>query len=304
MKNENPIIDALARYGYFYAPESLLIDDVSGSIDKLTMGDQVVHAALQVYQETFAHQLNSLARHYHRREAHLDGEPGPATHDLLVLVPRCGVPDYAHPDEEAARFPDSCVKEITTSYRMDLAGLSADTLERLWKEADQNWANALEVDFIFQPDKYPNTNIYSAKRALGGSTLAWQVLSQGRCGDRLEGAFDNRTWNEVLFVTTCTHEHGHALGLGHVTSDRTATMYPSITNASMARRGAPNESDIKALLSLGYDRRTTPVPPPAPPDGPTPPSESFATIVPTRSIEAGKRYLIVPESAVDGGWRF
>jgi hypothetical protein len=232
---------------------------------KLTLADPVVQGAIRSYQTWFIDDLNSGCQRYHRKPATADGLIGPATADVLQL-PRCGMPDFARPGEPLpASFPDSCRNQITTSYRMSLSGLSDSQLKALWVEADQNWADVIDVGFEPRLDDYPNTNIHSSEASLGGSILADQFLSQGRCGDRLRGRFDNRVWAILLFLATCTHEHGHALGVGH-SNDSLATMYAMITQASMARRGKPNSSDIAMMLRQGYKRRTSP-PPPPPPEG-------------------------------------
>ena len=205
---------------------------------------------------------------HHGRRSIIDGDLGPATAQSLRL-PRCGHPDYLPPNaaSEEANWPEACRRNITTSYKMRLKGLSDKQLAELWQEADMHWEREFDIHFEFRPNDYPSTRIYAFEAALGGSVLADQFLANNSCSFRSRGRFDNRTWNDVLFVTTCTHEHGHALGLPHV-NDRAATMYPSITQASMSRRGKPNASDIRNMLARGYQRRTTPVPP-KPPENPT-----------------------------------
>lgn len=257
----------LFRLGHFFSPEALCFDLVTkDDLEKLSSDDPVVRAAVRSWQSWFVGDIDMLSERIHSRKSIADGETGPATNATFKL-PRCGLPDYYSPNKQAAaeeaNWPEACRRNITTSYKMSLSGLSDAKLAELWQEADMNWEKEFDIHFEFQPDNYPNTRIYSFEAALGGSVLADQFLATNDCSYRSRGRFDNRTWNDVLFVTTCTHEHGHALGLPHV-NDSAATMYPSITNTSMGRRGKPNQSDIQNMLSRGYKRRTEP---PLPPPG-------------------------------------
>lgn len=253
--------------GHFFSPEALDVDlVVEADLPKLTLSDAVVKGALESYERWFHDDAEAIKRRRGIVPADLPRE--------LLSLPRCGMPDYAHPSEarEEANWPESCRNQITTSYRMTLNPFSASQLEAIWKEADGNWEKALEVGFIFQPQNYPNTRIFAFAATLGGNVLADQYLAQNNCNVRLQGRFDTRTWSPELLVTTTTHEHGHALGLQHLQNSQ-ATMFPSITPASMSRRGAPHQSDLVAAVQLGYRLRTTP-----PPNPPTPPTDGFVRL--------------------------
>ena len=293
--NDDKLIERLDRFGYFHAPG---VCEPDRPFDELTRDSESVKQAIAVYQWVFEPDLSTLTRKYHGRAAVVDGDAGAATWDLIVNTPRCGHPDF-FPSSAAvqeARFPDSCRESITTSYKMQLRGLSDSELMELWIRADQNWADAINVSFVLKKESYPNTNIYAFEAALSGSVLADQYLSQGGCGNRLRGRFDNRTWSRALFLATCTHEHGHALGYGHVTRDRNAIMYPSIHQNGMARGGTPNESDIRAMLSLGYKRR---VGKPDKPDKPDPDGQTIHTFDVPRAGKVEVRYA---DGEPDNGW--
>lgn len=293
MNYDNPIIKKLDSYGYFDAPEVVGVYGVLSSLERQQLGlsDIAARAAVKLYMEWFAPDLNQLCAKYHDREVIIDGEAGPAFYELMQM-PRCGHPDYLPAGTEEARFPDACRERITTSYKMRLSGLSDSLLEELWIRADQNWADVLNVNFELLQSSYPQTNIYAFEAALGGSVLADQYLSQGSCNNRLRGRFDNRTWSRALFLATCTHEHGHALGLGHL-NDRSAIMYPSIHSAGMARGGTPNSSDVNAMVRLGYRRRTSP---PKPPEKPT------GKVIAEFKVTTPGVYQIRSKTDEDGGW--
>ena len=272
MIHDSQFIQLLYQFGHFWSPEALAVELVAEQeLGGLKMNDAVVQAATRSYQKYFAPELDQFTMRKaefngHSRPSIADGIAGPSTKALMEM-PRCGCSDFAHPDTEQANWPEQCRNEITTSYRMSLSGVSDAKLRELWLEADGHWEAAFNLRMPLVDD-YPNTRIFAFEANLPGSVLADQYLAQNNCSARLQGRFDSRTWNDVLLVTTITHEHGHALGLNHQ-NDPSATMYPSITNASMSRRGAPNRTDKAAMRRLGYTERTTPIPPdtPNPPDG-------------------------------------
>lgn len=275
MIGDQELIQKLVDTGHCYAPEVLALGGFPGDLSKLTLADPVVKLAVRSYQDWFKADLDRLtmrAASYggHNRAAIADGDVGDCTR-LLLTLPRCGCPDYQHPAAivEEGNWPEQCRKEITTSYRMSLSGISDSQLAALWQEADKNWSDVLDVGFQFRPQDYPRTRFHAKAERMGGSILAWHQLAVSDCSAYLAGAYDTRTWNPVLLVTTITHEHGHGLGFEH-TRDPESTMYPSINQAAERRRGRPNETDLREALRRGY-RREGPEPEPEPPDGPEDP---------------------------------
>lgn len=271
--NTAALLELVFRFGHFYSPHALSHGLVAEKdLAKLTPADPVAKAAIRSYQRLFQADLDRLSLRApefggHNRAASADGDPGPATVDLLNL-PRCGVPDFRHPEQAIleGNWPDECRREITTSYQMELSGVTPADLAALWVEADRNWESALDVGFRFVPESYPNTRFHAHKEAMRGGILAWHQLATNNCNARLPGAYNSTvTWNSALLVTTITHEHGHGLGFDHV-SNAQATMYPSITQASMGRRGAPHAADLAEAVRQGYRERTTPVPGPDHPE--------------------------------------
>lgn len=265
------VVKTLYDLGHFFSAEALKVCLVEESdLPSLTLADEVVQAAVRSYQAYFAPDLDMLTQRAPqfgglKRASIADGDVGENT-ILLLTMPRCGVPDFPHPTQGAqeANWPESCRGDITTSFKMTLPGISDAQLQAIWQAADAQWEKVIDVKFRLSQEEYPNTRIWAFAANLPGSTLADQYLAQNNCGARLQGRFDVRNWTPQLLQTTITHEHGHALGLNHL-SDGSATMFPSIHQASLARWGAPNEADVRAALALGYKRREGPVPPPPPP---------------------------------------
>ncbi len=275
---DSEIIQRLWRYGHFRNPDPRFADALNVTqdvLDKLTVEDEPVREALISYQEFFIDRLDELSLIlYHARAAMADGDPGPATRHLLQEK-RCGVPEFA--DRQEANWPTSCRNALTTAYRMSLRGVTDGELESIWLEALSNWNGSIDVTMTLDksPEAMDTARIWARGKALPGSTLAWSFLAQNNCRARLEQAYDTTiSWSSKMLVTTITHEVGHALGLPHQ-RDSSATMFPSITNSSMSRRGFPNATDLAACKRIGYTVDANPRPkPPGPkpePPGPDPP---------------------------------
>lgn len=270
--SEYDAIKLLKDTGHLYCPEALEIGLVTDEdLHLLTLDHPIVKAGLRSYQTWFKPGLDEYSMRPvsfggHDRPAEADGEVGEAT-AFVLTQPRCGCPDYYPPNAampEEMNWPEACRNEITTSYRMNLRGVTAQELEAAWNEASRTIERAIQVAFTLNLSAYPNTRIFAFAAALGNSVLADQYLARGRCNDALQGRFaSNLTWNMQTLVTVILHERLHGIGLRHV-QDPAATMFPSIHQASLGRRGAMNESDIAEALSRGYKRRTEQPQPPSP----------------------------------------
>lgn len=283
MIDDKTLIARSVEFGHHWSPAVIAAGGIDETaLDKLTLADLPVKLMVQSYQQWFASELDKLTMRSpefggHARASIADGDVGDCTR-LLLTMPRCGEPDYQNPLTaiEEGNWPEQCRYEITTSYQMNLSGLSEAQLASLWQEADRNWSDVLNVAFEFRPQDYPNTRFFAFAHRFGGSILADHYLAISDCSARLQGRYDTRTWSPVLFVTTSTHEKGHGLGFNH-TNDSSSTMYPSITDASMNRRGRPNGTDLREARRVGYTERTSPPEPEPPgpqPPGPQPPEPS------------------------------
>jgi hypothetical protein len=290
----------LYNLGHFHCPENYNSGNVLSHVEvgKVDIDHPAAVAAIKSYQSWFEPTLSQYTQIYHKRPAILDGEAAVATEDLLKLT-RCNFPDIITPEymtefgwpamtPDQANWPEACRNEITTSYDMKLDGLTDQQLAQLWVE--NHWEEKLELKRVFQKSSYPNTRFYAFKYSFGGSILADHYLATNNCNTRLRGRYDNRSWNEKLFVATKEHEHGHGLGFEHISESRgQATMNPILNNATQSRRGAPTKLDLDLAMARGYKLRSSP---------PPPPTEVLGRIVLPRDLK--KDQVIVLTSSSNG----
>lgn len=274
--NPKALIQRLWDLGHFRRPGDVVAPNVlEKDLHQLDLDHPAVSEALVSFQDFMAPTLNALSLRHGKPNGLVDGELGPITLALLN-VPRCGCPDY-DPDRDGpetskfnraeANWPESCRGDVKTGYDMRLPGLSAADQARWWLEACGNLNADIESLLLSWRPEWgeAEVQIFAQAARLRGSTLAWSHLATSNCRDRLDQRYDNdRTWGELLFVTTSTHELGHALGMNHVRDPR-ATLYPSVNQASRERRGRLNDSDKAELRRIGYtikDRDPDPDPDP------------------------------------------
>lgn len=257
------LLERLWKYGHFRAPGFPDLHNVSKEdVAKLTEDDKEFHQAVQSYQGYFVPLLDEICMAIHGRLCATDGDVGPATEYLVEKIPRCHHPDFDVPDDpeiaplwarEEANWPGTCRGNLHTGRSFDsLPGMSTEDTDAVWWAACHNWSEAI-ADLTLTPTRTQSeAAFWAGLERMRGSTLAWSYLAMNRCDTRLAQAYNtNVNWNRRLAATVKTHEDGHALGLNHV-NNASATMYPSITNASQSRYGYGHSSDIAAMRAIGY----------------------------------------------------
>lgn len=248
------IVGKLAKYGYL----------PNGPVG-VEQSSKEFEAALLLYQQNYAGELSRYTQRHHSRNAIPDGDAGPATIDLFDQ-PRCDCEDYrgGYPLQNIAqaRWPDACKNELVTAYRFDRLNLSSEEIAKRWVGALSSWNQLINVTLTLENDQFNTARIYATDEHLSGSTLAWSYLANNSCGFRAQQKYNSSTnWNGQYFQAVTAHEIGHALGLPHLTSDRSALMYP------YARQDVylPQPSDVALAKRLGY--RNAEKPQPKPPTG-------------------------------------
>lgn len=252
----------------------------------LRLVDPVVKEAIAAHQAVFKDELNAAAETDYARAIQVDGEAGPLTqHHILGpddadafdprrFPPRCDCPDFDVDDDDILRakwnraeanWPDHCRERLKFGRDfLELPGLTETDTNEVWWAACNNWTAAV-ADIVMdalEAGERDGADIWATLRRLSGSVLAWSQLARNRCDVELAQAYDRRTWGKGQAAATATHEVGHALGLNHITGPRTvhheATMFPSITSATIRRRGWPNEADRAQAARLGYSVGSNP----------------------------------------------
>ena len=234
-------------------PSSLTLDD----IDKVDVDHPEAVKVIRSFQAFMSSNLNEfVAKHHPNRIASIDGDIGPATIDLANMM-RCGFPDYMPAGREEANWPGGCRGDIQIGRIFEqLPGSTREDTDKIWWASCNNWTQAL-VDLEMFSQGFVNSTsglqLWSGLKALGGSTLAWSFLAQNSCQAKLEQRFNTRVnWAKLAFSAAVkTHEDGHAIGLPH-NDDRDALMYPAIHDRSIARRGYPNDTDLRGCKAIGY----------------------------------------------------
>jgi len=255
-------IQKLWDYGYFFCPEALKITLVEEKdLPKLRRYDSVVQQAVMRYQLNYDfYDSKKLAKFI--------GTPYDLTKQLLKQ-PRCGCPDYQHPELVQATktaWPESCRNSIKIHY--SLKGLNWSDIrpiyDQLFSIAFRNWTEAIDVKFKLDNYLGPDGIFITSSSVLPDNVLGRHQLSRGTCQQSLKGWISTKhNWNKGKFVATLTHELGHALGMNHI-MEPDAMMNPVIHKAGQERLGKVTEADIKGMLEIGYNRTNLPSPEPIP----------------------------------------
>lgn len=100
---EIEVLEWLYHYGYFFTPEALKYGLVKKEeLTQLKLSNEIVQVALSEAQSFNSIVLDAYAFEHHGRRSYHDGAIGPAT-EQLIETPRCGHPDFYHPDSPEYR---------------------------------------------------------------------------------------------------------------------------------------------------------------------------------------------------------
>lgn len=213
------------------------------------------YTSIQEFQQAHLSMISSLKMELDGQEAVADGVIGRAT-EMAIVRPRCSCPDMVN-GEMASRdvvraFPLDCRKAIKVWYdfsRNPLKGVTKAEVHKALLSALRSWEAVIGVKFQLVESKR-QAHIWATSSPISGNTLAWSMLSNSSCGDKLEQRINSKVkWDfQYLWAVWC-HEIGHALGFGHLTTDRNALMYP-YANRNIH---TPQSSDVGLAVRHGYE---------------------------------------------------
>lgn len=258
------------RYGHTFNPQYPELQNLS--LNDLQKLDQDHRLAKQLVASVQASDgaLLKAAFAFHGRALMIDGDPGPATLQLID-VPRCGCPDWGPesgnelPATEAAgsgSWIAGCFLEFPGIHAVTY-GIEVGKMQPMWRDNLNYLLGAItksENEIGFHPifvDVTANPrvvwtpsgwvlmskilssaviNCYAAWIGLGGSTIGINnVPSSFRCGMTISGKIDvgySPSGESGLrkLGRLKTHEDGHGKGKGHYSSTSST---PSIMNPSI-----------------------------------------------------------------------
>jgi hypothetical protein len=257
-------IQRLFELGHFFNPQFPNgLNVTPKDLPKLTFKDQIVKDALLSFQEMMG--VPSI----------LVGDSGPLSNVDLFDVPRCGVADYAHPEELKGKvgtgsWPEPCQKAGVT-YRVDKSNMPSkfkDTFdEKIMARVVATYGKVGLRLVPFTGTGKPN--IDCDWRFLAGSTIGLTYYNNGHCSDVCPSYLDSSfAPNEAAMCDLITHEWGHACNLNHT---RGGIMNPSLGSVSEPWQGwTPSDPSWNTLVRFFGGEPVDPLPNPNPNPDPTP----------------------------------
>ena len=239
------ILQLLHSTGHFFNPLNptgmgITVDD----LPKLKMTDTPALLAIQSYQDMSCGALDHLCVRLYGRISRPDGVAGEATHELFQM-PRCGHPDYYHPDPShpqsriglratkagTGSFPPGCHGPedwFQATYSVDKRNMAAPN-ESAWEESQKlvvdNYAT-FGMELLERPlgEQVNITVILGA--TLGGNTIGLAQFNNRTCGDTVFCKLDRGYWpNNMQGAQLWAHELGHNNNADHT---RVGVMTPTI----------------------------------------------------------------------------
>lgn len=259
--NELSKIERMFELGHFFNPRFPdCLNVTPKDLPKLTFNDAVVKNAYLSFQDMMGVSEN------------LFSQVGPGTEDVFEM-PRCGVPDYHHPEELKGKvgtgsWPEPCQKAGVT-YRIDKSNMPSkfkDTFdEKVMARVVATYGKVGLRLIPFTGSGKPN--IDCDWRFLAGSTIGLTYYNNGRCTDVCPSYLDSSfAPSEAALCDLITHEWGHACNLNHT---RGGIMNPSLGSVSEPWKGwTESDPSWNTLKRFFGGEPVDPVPGPGPNPGP------------------------------------
>ena len=312
---EQEIINLLWQYGHFRNPAYKLgpsaeIDEAAIKSGNLRLSDPEVREAMRSYQHLQKPVLDELTTLIHGRRAIVDGDFGPATEQLL-LMPRCGAPDYVQAEEllgtgrwgacKVDLYPSN--NAITVSWDLSRCPPHVKPLfEQIWTRTVEAYA---EVGLaLIRTDGDPKANLtlsftipQQESGNLRGNWIGLAIVGWSgiRCSDSIWGLFD-LNYNPANTLSEWTslvkHEIGHNVGLQHSSG---GVMNPSIVRGlPVSWKGDPSWSTLAKWY--GGEPVVPKNPGPGPGPGPVPTPPGGGAIPDLEVIYKGRAYTCFPKA--------
>lgn len=288
------VIQRLWDLGHFFSPEVLKLGGVlEKDLPILSVDDAVVREALKSIQSFMPVPFSVINAKLGNTITGNTGTLDEATR-LLMETPRCGHPDYVHPDAMKAvgsgSWPEPCQKagvkvHINTSRMPSQIQISA-------VKADVFAAYAAVGLKLVEVPTAEEANIQVYWTSLPGSTIGLAEFNNGSCRDQVFCRLDTNYAGYMRSLLA--HEMGHNCNLQHT---RGGIMNPSVTPDISPFRWSEDDPSYKTLVRFFGGTPITPVPVPTPDPVPTPvPPTGYWTLKPPIKLTDadGKEFNLIP----------
>lgn len=198
-------------------------------------------------------------------------KPMPAVAGGLRL--RCAARSWQAAALGLARWQSA---DVAYSFAMSLPGLSAEQVAAAFDAACQSWNAVCGIRLTRAAN---GGNIRARGSRIDGSygTLAYSYMpgDPSPMTDVLEQVYDTaEPWSQVWLQEVIAHEIGHAIGIDHNKTDKTALMYPYSSGSTVK----PQRWDIEQAQAR-YGKPAPVTPPTQPPVDPPAPVDSWLSAV-------------------------
>lgn len=226
-----------------------------------------------------------------RPELKEDGVFGEVSHftSQQEIGNRCGCPDLMRRPGNLAEWPSTC-QDVPTSFDDSRMKYDFDgkTPAEVWDEGNEIWNEVCGIVLsTVQPGN--DARIRAIMGSMGGGTLAWSYLANGRCDSLLNQEYNRaKTWFYHSFLWVNSHEKGHALGLSH--TSKSGNIMQPYYSPSLSKLGPWEIDQVVTRYGKPADVPTPEPPTPEPPTPPTPGPVSPAPVGVIVATADGKQW--------------